>query len=48
MALATGIGISLPAAAWLRATLVALCLASMAFVLARRVRSVMAQRLSRQ
>ena len=36
VALATGIGISLPAAKCLRTTLVALCVASLAFIAARR------------
>jgi len=39
VALATGIGISLPAAAYLRATLVVLCVASLVFLTARRLRS---------
>ena len=40
LALATGIGISLPAARCLRATLVVLCVASLAFIAARRLRSL--------
>ena len=36
--LATGIGISLPIATYLRATLVLLCVASLAFLFARRLR----------
>jgi len=40
VALATGIGISSPTATYLRATLVALCVASLVFVFARRLRSV--------
>ncbi len=39
VALATGIGISLPTATYLRAMLVALCVASLVFVIARRLRS---------
>jgi len=39
VALATGIGISMPAAAHLRAMLVALCVASLVFITARRLRS---------
>jgi hypothetical protein len=37
VALATGIGISLPTAAYLRAMLVVLCVASLAFIAARRL-----------
>jgi len=37
VALATGIGISLPAATYLRAILVALCVASLVFIAARRL-----------
>jgi hypothetical protein len=37
VALATGIGISLPAATYLRAMLVVLCLASLVFITARRL-----------
>ena len=43
VALATGVGISLPAATHLRAMLVALCLASLAFVIARRLRGFTAR-----
>ena len=43
VALATGLGISLPAATHLRALLVALCLASLAFVIARRLRGFTAR-----
>lgn len=39
IALATGIGISLPTATSLRAMLVALCVASLIFITARRLRS---------
>lgn len=35
VALATGIGISLPTASYLRATLIALCVASLIFIAAR-------------
>jgi hypothetical protein len=38
VALATGIGVSLPAATYLRAMLVVLCVASLVFVAARRLR----------
>ena len=37
VAVATGIGLSLPAATYLRALLVALCVASLAYLAARRV-----------
>jgi len=37
LALATGIGISLPAATYLRAMLVVLCVASLVFIAARRL-----------
>ena len=43
VALATGVGISLPAATHLRAMLVALCLASLGFIMARRLRGFMAR-----
>src|SRR5262245_61108728 len=43
VALATGLGISLPAAAHLRTMLVVLCMASLAFVAARRLRGFMAR-----
>src|SRR5512142_3072711 len=48
VALATGIGISLPIATYLRATLLALCVASLVFVCARRLRSLFAQRVTQQ
>ena len=48
VALATGIGISLPAAACLRAMLVVLCVASLVFITARRLRSLIARRVSQQ
>jgi len=48
LALATGIGISLPTAKHLRATLVVLCMASLVFIAARRLRSLMARGISRQ
>jgi len=38
VALATGIGVSLPTATYLRAILIALCVASLAFIAARRLR----------
>jgi hypothetical protein len=41
--LATGIGISLPAATYLRAGLIVLCVASLIFVAARRLRSLSAR-----
>jgi hypothetical protein len=40
VALATGIGISLPTARYLRAMLVVLCVASLAFIAVRRLRSL--------
>jgi hypothetical protein len=43
VALATGIGISLPTATCLRAMLVALCVASLAFITAKRLRSLFAR-----
>src|ERR1700720_2707599 len=43
VALATGIGISLPTATHLRAMLVALCVASLVFIAARRLRSLIAR-----
>ncbi len=46
LALATGIGISLPAARCLRVTLVVLCVASLVFIAARRVRILLARRAS--
>ena len=48
VALATGIGISLPTATYLRAVLVALCVVSLLFIAARRLRSLIARRESRQ
>jgi len=48
LALATGIGISLPIATYLRAMLVALCVASLVFIAARRLRRVCAQRASQR
>ncbi len=42
VALATGIGISLPAATYLRAMLVALCVASLVFIIGRRLRRFIA------
>jgi hypothetical protein len=44
VALATGVGISLPAAAYLRMTLVVLCLTSLVFIAARRLRNFIARR----
>jgi hypothetical protein len=41
VALATGIGISLPTATYLRAMLVGLCVASLVYITARRLRSFM-------
>ena len=46
VAFATGIGMSLPTATHLRAMLVALCVASLVFVTARRLRSVFARKVS--
>ena len=43
VALATGIGISLPTATYLRATLVVLCVASLVFITARRLLGLMAR-----
>jgi hypothetical protein len=40
VALATGIGISLPTATYLRAVLVVLCVVSLVFITARRLRGV--------
>ncbi len=48
VALATGIGISLPTAAYLRTMLVSLCVASLVFVAARRLRGYFARRVSPQ
>ncbi len=47
VALATGIGISLPTATYVRATLLALCVASLIFVSAKRLRSVFARKIGR-
>ncbi len=47
VALATGIGISLPTATYLRATLIILCVASLIFITARRLRSFMSRGASR-
>ncbi len=44
VALATGVGISLPTATYLRAALVTFCVASLAFIAARRLRSMFARR----
>ena len=46
VALATGIGISLPTAAWLRAMLVLVCVMSLVFIVARRLRSLFAPKVS--
>ena len=46
VALATGIGISLPTAIYLRAMLVVLCVASLVFIAATRLRSLMARGVS--
>ena len=43
VALATGIGISLPTAAYLRGMVVVWCVASLVFIAARRLRSLMAR-----
>ena len=43
VALATGIGISLPTATFLRAMLVILCVGSLVFIAAKRLRSLMAR-----
>ena len=48
VALATGIGFSLPTATYLRAMVVALCLASLVFVTARRLRGLFARRAGQQ
>ncbi|MEZ0276341.1 MAG: hypothetical protein ACAH88_15635 [Roseimicrobium sp.] len=48
VALATGIGISMPTATYLRATLIILCMASLAFIAARRLRSLISRRVSQQ
>ena len=44
IALASGIGISMPAAAHLRTGMVVLCAGALVFILARRVRGFMARR----
>jgi len=46
VALATGIGISLPTATYLRAMLVALCVGSLSFIIAKRLRSLFARKVS--
>lgn len=46
VALATGIGISLPAAAYIRGSLIAMCLASLAYLVARRLRRLKTARAS--
>ncbi len=43
VALATGIGISLPTATYLRVMLVVLCVASLVFIAAKRLRRLMAR-----
>jgi len=48
VALATGIGISLPTATYLRVMLVAVCVAAFAFLIAIRLRALIARRLSEQ
>jgi hypothetical protein len=48
VALATGIGISLPTAAGVRGLLMGLCVAALAFAIARRLRGFMAQRAGQQ
>jgi hypothetical protein len=48
VALATGIGISLPTATYLRAMLVVLCATSLVFITARRLRSLMTRGVSQQ
>lgn len=47
VALATGIGISLPTAIFLRATLVVLCAGSLVFIAARRMRYLIVRRSAR-
>jgi hypothetical protein len=44
VAVATGIGISLPAATFVRTMLVAVCVGSLVFISARRLRSLIARR----
>jgi hypothetical protein len=46
VALATGIGISLPTATYLRTTLVVVCVASLVFITARRLRSLITRGVS--
>ena len=46
VALATGIGISLPTATYLRVMLVVLCVASLVFIIARRLRGLLARKVS--
>ena len=48
VAIATGIGISLPAATYLRVMLVGLCLASLIFMTTRRLLSLTARAVSQQ
>ncbi len=48
VALASGVGISLPTATYLRATLVAICVASLVFITARRLRNIFARRVPQQ
>ena len=48
VALATGIGISLPTATYLRAILVVLCVASLVFITAKRLRRLIARGISQQ
>ncbi|MEP6671945.1 MAG: hypothetical protein ABJF10_22475 [Chthoniobacter sp.] len=48
VALATGIGISLPTATYLRTMLVVLCLSSLAFIAARRLRGFIVRSASPQ
>ncbi len=48
VALATGIGISLPTATYLRAILVVLCVASLVFITAKRLRRLIARGTSQQ
>jgi len=48
VALATGIGISLPAATYLRTSLIVSCVASLIFIAARRLWRVGARDLSRR
>jgi hypothetical protein len=44
VALATGLGISLPTATFLRTTLAVLCVASLVFMSARRIKNLIARR----